>query len=408
MPVKHGAIANPIFALLMEGLAFLILVAFFNKNRWQKKSARALLGGGTALIAISLVSELGKNIPLALATIIETKGSTPQVQGASAIFSLEGLIKGTLGGGILEADALKKALNAIQKKISHLYEFDLHADISSDEGAICGGKAVILIDTCQEKNMNIFSDIEKSMGRYQPGVLATFIGRYPDEKISIARHWIEKNEIPGPGLKAKLSRYMEEIKKCLDENNTLYLEIEKKSYFENAPETFLFLEPLFPLPVLIIAGAGHIGQAVSHLGSLLEFEVTVIDDRPEYSNREKIPDADHIIVDDIGKAIRKIPKTPDTYIVIVTRGHKNDVDALRQSEKGIVIAVYNGKRGHPILFEMKYRSEVEQLVSGSSLRDLTQKHSEDILEVGIDDPRILRDIDTMNDYNKELKYRRLS
>ncbi|GAH08844.1 unnamed protein product [marine sediment metagenome] len=57
----------------MEGLAFLILVAFFNKNRWQKKSARALLGGGTALIAISLVSELGKNIPLALATIIEKR-----------------------------------------------------------------------------------------------------------------------------------------------------------------------------------------------------------------------------------------------------------------------------------------------------------------------------------------------
>lgn len=555
-------------------------------------------------IYINLLSKLGKNIPLALATIIETKGSTPQVQGASAIFSLEGLIKGTLGGGILEADALKKALNAIQKKVSQLYEFDLHADISSDEGAICGGKAVILIDTCLEKNMNIFSDIEKSLGRYQPGVLATFIGRYKDEKISIARHWVEKNKISGPGLKAKLSRYRKEIKKCLDENNTLYLEIEKKSYFENAPETFLFLEPLFPLPALIIAGAGHIGQAVSHLGSLLEFEVTVIDDRPEYSNREKIPDADHLIVDDIEKAIRKIPKTSDTSIVIVTRGHKNDADALRQcidsesayigmigskqkirlmrekfleegwatpsqfdrvhapigieiqsktvqeiavsicaqlilarhqkqkgknksiicaiilaagesrrmgkpklllpygdgtiietvigqtvrskadnvlvvlgsdkekismqirnypveisenpefrsgmlssiqcgfktlpenthaalvllgdqpmipssvidkiidayrqSEKGIVIAVYNGKRGHPILFEMKYRSEVEQLISGSSLRDLTHKHSEDILEVEVDAPGILRDIDTMNDYNKELKYRRLS
>jgi len=54
LPIKHGAIANPIFALLMEGLAFLILVALFNKNRWQKKSARALLGGGSALIAVSL------------------------------------------------------------------------------------------------------------------------------------------------------------------------------------------------------------------------------------------------------------------------------------------------------------------------------------------------------------------
>ncbi len=54
LPIKHGAIANPIFALLMEGLAFLILVALFNKNRWQKKSAQALPGGWSALIAISL------------------------------------------------------------------------------------------------------------------------------------------------------------------------------------------------------------------------------------------------------------------------------------------------------------------------------------------------------------------
>ena len=54
LPIKHGAIANPIFAILMEGLAFLILVALFNKIRWQKKSGRALLGGGSALIAVSL------------------------------------------------------------------------------------------------------------------------------------------------------------------------------------------------------------------------------------------------------------------------------------------------------------------------------------------------------------------
>ena len=54
LPIKHGAIGNPIFAMLMEGLAFLILVELFNKNRWQQKSSRALLGGGAALIAVSL------------------------------------------------------------------------------------------------------------------------------------------------------------------------------------------------------------------------------------------------------------------------------------------------------------------------------------------------------------------
>lgn len=54
LPVKHGAIANPIFAFLMEGLGFLLLVAIFSHNKWEKQFTRALLGGGAALIAVGL------------------------------------------------------------------------------------------------------------------------------------------------------------------------------------------------------------------------------------------------------------------------------------------------------------------------------------------------------------------
>jgi xanthine dehydrogenase accessory factor len=80
---------------------------------------------------------------------------------------------------------------------------------------------------------------------------------------------------------------------------------------------------------LVIAGAGHIGRSLSHLGSLLGFEVTVIDDRPEYANHENIPDAGNFIVKNIGEASRELKKAPDTYMVIVTRGHKDDAEALR-------------------------------------------------------------------------------
>ena len=80
---------------------------------------------------------------------------------------------------------------------------------------------------------------------------------------------------------------------------------------------------------MIIAGAGHIGRALAHLAHLLDFEVTVIDDRAEYANSHNIPDADHLVVGNIGKALRRMPGTPDTYIVIVSRGHKDDGEALR-------------------------------------------------------------------------------
>jgi xanthine dehydrogenase accessory factor len=105
--------------------------------------------------------------------------------------------------------------------------------------------------------------------------------------------------------------------------------LEKKPLLVHLKPGMLYLEPHFPWPQLLIAGAGHIGQAVGHLGKLLDFEVIVIDDRPEYACRERLPSADRIIVSDIGDAVRDFPISSDTYIVIVTRGHARDEEALR-------------------------------------------------------------------------------
>jgi xanthine dehydrogenase accessory factor len=227
-----------------------------------------------------------------------------------------------VGGGLLEADAQKKALESLQQKISLLYEFSLAADISSAEGAICGGEVTILIDARPRDHIDVFQSISKSLSQRQPGVLATFIGRCSEGKISLARHWVEMGENFAVDSEMSHAKISEEIRKSLTEN--------KPGLVEIAEETLLFLEPVYPLPHLVIAGAGHVGQAVSHLGSLLDFEITVIDDRPEFANKEKLPDADSIIVDDIERAMQAVPISSDTYIVLVTRGHRNDADALKQ------------------------------------------------------------------------------
>ena len=90
-----------------------------------------------------------------------------------------------------------------------------------------------------------------------------------------------------------------------------------------------FLQHIKPFPRLIIAGAGHIGKALAHLGSLLDFEVTVIDDRKEYAHAGNVPDADHLIVKDVGQAIQEQDTGPDSYVVIVSRGHEHDTEALK-------------------------------------------------------------------------------
>ena len=79
------------------------------------------------------------------------------------------------------------------------------------------------------------------------------------------------------------------------------------------------------------------------------------------------------------------------------------IDAYKRTGKGIVLPVYNKRRGHPILIDMKYRDEVKQISPDTGLRALVHNHADDILEVEVDAPGILKDIDTVEDYSREIK-----
>ena len=80
------------------------------------------------------------------------------------------------------------------------------------------------------------------------------------------------------------------------------------------------------------------------------------------------------------------------------------IDGYNQMGKGIVLPVYHKKRGHPVLIDMKYRNEVRRLNPDIGLRELIHHHSEDILEVDVELPYILKDIDTEEDYSKEIEH----
>jgi xanthine dehydrogenase accessory factor len=82
---------------------------------------------------------------------------------------------------------------------------------------------------------------------------------------------------------------------------------------------------------LIICGGGHVGQAVAKAGALLDFKITVIDDRPEFSSREKFPDPGvRLITGDFTEALRALKITQASHVVIVTRGHRHDEICLRE------------------------------------------------------------------------------
>jgi xanthine dehydrogenase accessory factor len=92
----------------------------------------------------------------------------------------------------------------------------------------------------------------------------------------------------------------------------------------------VFFEVLPSPPKLIVVGAGHIAVPLAKFAKLLDFRVTVLDDRILYVNRERFPDADELLTGDMAETIKRIPITPSTYIVLITRGHKYDEPCLRE------------------------------------------------------------------------------
>ncbi len=91
----------------------------------------------------------------------------------------------------------------------------------------------------------------------------------------------------------------------------------------------IFLEPILPQPVCYIFGAGHISLSLSKVATLAGFSTVIVDDRPTFANRERFPEASEVIAEDFEAACSRIQTNESTYILIVTRGHKDDMRVLR-------------------------------------------------------------------------------
>ena len=117
-------------------------------------------------------------------------------------------------------------------------------------------------------------------------------------------------------------------------------------------EAEIFIEVINPRPTVLIVGTGHVGRSIVGLSSFLGFRTVVLDDRAEFANAERLPQADEIIVGDIGEQLARFNINPQTHIVIVTRGHEHDRDALRQvvSSPAAYIGMIGSRRKVKMVF----------------------------------------------------------
>ncbi|MSU59875.1 MAG: XdhC/CoxI family protein [Pedosphaera sp.] len=247
----------------------------------------------TASIFHSLAEAARANEPVALGIITGVKGSSPQKLGAKALFYPDRKIKGTLGGGCLEAEAQRLALQSLRDGKPQTFELVLDHDFGWDDGLICGGKVLGVIlpnaQTAGEKFWNGLAarDAEKSWGVKHDLTIQRFNDLAPSDSHSPAH---------------PLTR--------------------------SPAADWLFHETITPPCALWIAGSGHIAQAVAPLALQLDFAVTIFDDRPELANHEIFPRDVAIRTGNCGELCAAPFPTVPTFGLIVTRGHKHDALVL--------------------------------------------------------------------------------
>ncbi|MFA5328987.1 MAG: XdhC family protein [Prolixibacteraceae bacterium] len=275
-----------------------------------------------------LLEFLSETEPGVLATVIRTHGSTPQKAGNSALFGSGKLLAGTIGGGITESKLVRESVVLLKSKKSKLFSFDLHGEIAKDSDSICGGGMTIFLDANPEKHEETFVQLKESLEKRICGVLITWIDQSNPEEIETRRYWITKDKelfFPGElGLAVDVV-----LSEMLENQQAICRNIEVLNP-ETGSNILVFFECIVPKPSLFIAGAGHIGRALAHLCKFLDFEVIVWDDRAEFADKAQITDADLVLTGSIDLAMEHSSFRTDSYLVIVTRGHKNDAEVLRK------------------------------------------------------------------------------
>jgi len=261
--------------------------------------------------AIAELAERGADFAIML--VLGAEGSTPVGVGAKAAIEADGPLHGTVGGGAVEAEAQRRAAEALRDGHPLVFDFALHGAAVSDGSPICGGRMRVLVDPAAARHRAAYAAAAAALERRERGVLLTAIRASREVTVEFLTEGAAAQAAGFPGAEA-LCRV---------------LQAEEPELFA-ADERGLeaLAEPLVPKPVLLIVGGGHVGQALAVQAALVGFGIAVIDDRPEFARPELFPEGAVTRCGPIGGEVAAFPFAADTYVVIVTHGHQHDAEAL--------------------------------------------------------------------------------
>ena len=281
-------------------------------------------------IYLEILNELKQGREVILATIVRQKGSAPRTQGTQFLVRREGTFLGSIGGGRLEADVLAAVPRVFQERKNRLLPFRLKGEEVAQTEMICGGEVDVYLELFSQRNpahLDLFNQIQEARQTGDPATLATLIEDGHSADTGETKFLYRPENLPSEDIRNVPSWLLPNREQLQEAARGSRPQL-KISDMEGKERTIYF-EPLLVPSYLYIFGAGHVSLYVCTLAKLVGFQVAVFDDRSEFANPDRFPEADEIVARPFEKILQDYPFHPQGFIVIVTRGHLHDHQVLR-------------------------------------------------------------------------------
>jgi xanthine dehydrogenase accessory factor len=232
-----------------------------------------------------LNESIGGREDVAIATVIETWGSSPRPLGSKMLVTASGKMAGSVSNGCIEGAVFEEAQKVLKSGTPKIAAFGVADDVAFEVGLACGGHIEVFIQPLGKAHRQLVG----MLNRNEPATLKTDLVTGETEVI--------QGTPPGTELARR--------------------------------EGDVFVEPFRRPAHMVIVGAIHIAIPLHRLAKLMDYRVTVIDARAKFATKERFPEADELIVAWPDEAMGKIAIDNSTYVVILTHDPKFDLPALR-------------------------------------------------------------------------------
>ena len=299
----------------------------------------------------------GAERKIALATLVNTRGTTPRKEGAKMVVGEGGRILGSVTiGGCVDAQVIEESAAVLDRNAPRLLELNLGDEEAWEIGLTCGGTIDVFLEpvALDRPGDPMLVLAERARAHADAGGHGAIITRLdPPQhgaKLLVLDGGITEGTLGDEFLDRRFAAEAQEAMRA-GRSRTLFLEGVRG-----------FVEVFTPPSILLVVGASHVAMPLTSLGRMLGFRTIVVDGRPRFATRERFPDVDELGVGIPSELVEKVPLIPTTALVLVAHDYKYDLPVLRHALKtpvGYIGLLGSTRRGAAILDLLRQEGAAE-------------------------------------------------